>query len=331
MGWMRWEPDAEQLNGGAGYDTGLIMIDTDQWGDFEWHQVANEWEDSDEWGSGSDQDTADAPKTADTAPESPQTPEQPTIAVSRVTPSKDTTRELLDTRIVPRALWAADEGLRQEQALQIVAVHDAGCVLGALNKVEAQRTMAAALLDWNKQATSDTAATNPDTQVKGVAVQAKQQVAGHTQVQPTTDTAREMTSIEFLMSLRARKKQQEAAADTQQLQATAVKAAVQTKERPWDNTTTAGQQRSKTTETLWLRQPWVHLSRKKKERPKVWLDKDAMEEFEDISSTFGGETQFDRQTKYLYGSDGCIDGLQVRYKDVTLEANSPRAGDDWAD
>ena len=56
-----------------------------------------------------------------------------------------------------------------------------------------------------------------------------------------------------------------------------------------------------------------------------------MEEFEDISSTFGGEIQFDRQRKYLYGSDGCIDGLQVRYKDVTLEANSPRAGDDWAD
>ena len=111
--------------------------------------------------------------------------------------------------------------MRQEHALQIVAVHDAGCVLEALNKVEARRTMAAALLDWNKQATSDTAATNPDTQVKGVAVQAKQQVAGHTQVQPTTDTAREMTSIEFLMSLRARKEQQAAAADTQQLQATA--------------------------------------------------------------------------------------------------------------
>ena len=103
-----------------------------------------------------------------------------------------------------------------------------------------------------------------------------------------------------------------------------MKAAVQTKEGPWDSTTTADQQQSKTTETLWLRQPWVHLSRKKKGRPKVWLDKDAMEESEDISSTFGGETQFNRQTKYLYGSDGCIDGLQVRYKDVTLEANSPR-------
>ena len=57
---------------------------------------------------------------------------------------------------MPRALWAADEGLRQEQALQIVAVHDAGCVLGALSKVEAQRTMAAALLDWGKQATPNT-------------------------------------------------------------------------------------------------------------------------------------------------------------------------------
>ena len=96
--------------------------------------------------------------------------------------------------------------------------------------------------------TLDTAATNPDTQVKGVAVQARQQVAGQcrTQVQPTTDTARQMTSIEWLMSLKAHDKQ-EATADTQQLQATAVKAAVQTKDRPWDSTTTTGQQRSKTT------------------------------------------------------------------------------------
>jgi hypothetical protein len=96
------------------------------------------------------EDIADAPETTDTAPEPPRTPEQPTVATSRVTPPKDTPRELLDTRIVPRALWAADEGLRQEQALQIVAIHDAGCVLQALYKVEAQRTMAAALLNWNR-------------------------------------------------------------------------------------------------------------------------------------------------------------------------------------
>jgi len=97
------------------------------------------------------EDIADAPETTDTAPEPPRTPEQPTVATSRVTPPKDTPRELLDTRIVPRALWAADEGLRQEQALQIVAIHDAGCVLQALYKVEAQRTMAAALLNWGRQ------------------------------------------------------------------------------------------------------------------------------------------------------------------------------------
>ena len=56
------------------------------------------------------EDIADAPETTDTAPEPPRTPEQPTIAISRVIPSKDTPRELLDTRIVPRALWVTGTG-----------------------------------------------------------------------------------------------------------------------------------------------------------------------------------------------------------------------------
>jgi len=107
------EPEPQQA------PSALIMLDTDQWGHSEIElQIVTTWEDSDEWDSGSDQDTADAPKAADTAPEPPRTPEQPTVAVSRATPTKDAARELLDTRIVPRALWGVEgEGLQQEQAL----------------------------------------------------------------------------------------------------------------------------------------------------------------------------------------------------------------------
>ena len=69
-------------------------------------------EDSDEgswWASGGSdfewpEDIADAPGTTDAAPEPPRTPEQPTISILRMTPSKDTTRELLDIRIVPSTL-----------------------------------------------------------------------------------------------------------------------------------------------------------------------------------------------------------------------------------
>ena len=97
-------------------------------------------------------DTADAPKAADTAPEPPRTPEQPTVAVSRATPSKDTPRELLDTRIVPRALWGvAGEGLQQEQALWVVAAHDAAALADALCGALGGQRMAAALLNWGRQ------------------------------------------------------------------------------------------------------------------------------------------------------------------------------------
>ena len=51
--------------------------------------------------------------------------------------SKGKARESLDTEIVPQALWVTGNGMAQEQALQIVAAHDAGCVIEALSKVEA--------------------------------------------------------------------------------------------------------------------------------------------------------------------------------------------------
>lgn len=86
--------------------------------------------------------TADMSDGADTAPEPPRTPEQPTAAISRGTPSKNRARESLDTRIVPRALWATEKGMDQEQALLIVAMHDAGFLLDALARVQAQRSMA---------------------------------------------------------------------------------------------------------------------------------------------------------------------------------------------
>ena len=63
-----------------------------------------------------------------------------------MTLSKGKARELLDTGIV--ALWVTGNGMAQEQALQIVAVHDAGCVLEAPIRVKAQRTTASTLLDW---------------------------------------------------------------------------------------------------------------------------------------------------------------------------------------
>ena len=43
---------------------------------------------------------------------------------------------------MPRALWATEKGMDQEQALLIVAVHDAGFLLDALARVQAQRSMA---------------------------------------------------------------------------------------------------------------------------------------------------------------------------------------------
>ena len=69
-------------------------------GNFEWLQDTTDG-DSVEWDFKWPEDIADAPEIADTAPEPPQTPKQPSIAVSHVTPSTDTARELLDTRIVP--------------------------------------------------------------------------------------------------------------------------------------------------------------------------------------------------------------------------------------
>ena len=100
-----------------------------------------------------DQQYNDASDPIDTAPEppsAPSTPEQPTRSISRLTPSEDKVRELLDTQIIPRALWATENGMEQEQALMIVAVHDAGFLLDALAKVRAQwpNGVAAALAGW---------------------------------------------------------------------------------------------------------------------------------------------------------------------------------------
>ena len=69
----------------------------------------------------------------------------------------------MDTRIVPQALWVTDEGLQQEQALWVVAAHDASALTDALCGTLGGQRMAAALLNWNRQ-TSSRPNSQPSTQ-----------------------------------------------------------------------------------------------------------------------------------------------------------------------
>ena len=55
---------------------------------------------------------------------------------------------LSDTAIQPRALWGRDEGLSQEEALQMVAAHDASALEDALSRGLAAIGATTALLNW---------------------------------------------------------------------------------------------------------------------------------------------------------------------------------------
>ena len=92
MGWMRWEPYAEQLDGGASYDTGCATIETTG-------PTATITANCCRCATPSNchydqlpQGTAGAREATDTAPEPPRTPEQPTVAISRVILSKGNAR-----------------------------------------------------------------------------------------------------------------------------------------------------------------------------------------------------------------------------------------------
>ena len=88
-----------------------------------------------------------------------------------------------------------------------------------------------------------------------------------------------------------------------------------------------------TNDEAWLRQPFMHLKKPRtqgpQKGPKGWIDHDALEEFEDIADTFGGE----RRIKWRMDTDGSLT-LHEYHGHTTrnlLKANGFRTGDDWPD
>jgi hypothetical protein len=94
----------------------------------------------------------DTHQSAQQPPSAPSTPDQPTRKVASFTPERELLGELLDTAtLLPRALWAADREqvfLSQADALQMVAIHDAGALVGALLPGLAAARVTAALTNW---------------------------------------------------------------------------------------------------------------------------------------------------------------------------------------
>ena len=293
--------------------------------------------------------TADAPETTDTAPEPPRTPEQPTVAVSRVTPPKDTTRELLDTRIVPRALWAADEGLRQEHALQIVAMHDAVCVLRALSKVEAQRTMASTLLGW-KHRLSDHQA-QQQTISEGLrqehTVYFDTDAAAGTQGVHATPNAQSEEYSGGKMTVAAGPTQQQNKGRQQQPQQ-------QTRQqgRQQDHVRNAADMQQQQQRWMQRRHPQInaHDQQAGQKTPQLFPDRQLLSFLDEaeVASTTMRPFYKDYDEVYLEQMWATLQVAEAEYKTTnprlirgilqkkhnritTLEANSPRAGDDWAD
>jgi hypothetical protein len=120
-----------------------------------------------------DQRHNDVADSVDATREPPSTPEQPTRAISRLTQGKSATTctgELSDTAIQPRALWGRDEGLSQEEALQMVAAHDAGALEDALSRGLAAIGAAAALLNWASSSLSALSRQRPPNIMKLAAI-----------------------------------------------------------------------------------------------------------------------------------------------------------------
>jgi hypothetical protein len=88
-----------------------------------------------------------------------------------------------------------------------------------------------------------------------------------------------------------------------------------------------------TSDGAWLRQPFMHLKKPQtqgpQEGPKGWIDHDALEEFEDMADTFGGE----RRTKWRMDIDGSLTSHEYHGHTTRnlLKANGFRTGDDWPD
>jgi hypothetical protein len=97
----------------------------------------------------------DTHQSAQQPPSAPSTPEQATRKIASLTPERQSLRELSDTTLLlPRALWTADREqvfLSQADALQMVAVHDAGALVGALLPGLAAARVTAALINWRAQ------------------------------------------------------------------------------------------------------------------------------------------------------------------------------------
>jgi hypothetical protein len=319
------------------------MLDTDQWGHSEIElQIVTTWEDSDEWDSGSDQDTADAPKTADTAPEPPRTPEQPTVAVSRATPTKDAARELLDTRIVPRALWGvAGEGLQQEQALWVVAAHDAAALADALCGALGGQCMAAALLNWGRQTGK-----LPDPQ------QSTQQADRdtHAAVHPLSPLPTHAVLMKRYLGLLAPPVQTDAA--TTQGRQQQPQQQTRQQGRQQDHVRKAADMQQQQQRWMQRRHPQInaHDQQAGQKTPQLFSDRQLwsfLDEAEVASTTMRpfyrdyDEVYLEQmwatlqvaEAKYKTANPRMIRGiLQKKHNRMTtLEPNSPRAGDDWAD
>jgi hypothetical protein len=97
----------------------------------------------------------DTHQSAQQPPSAPSTPEQPTRKIASLIPERESLGELSDTTmLLPRALWTADREqvfLSQADALQMVAIHDAGALVGALLPGLAAARVTAALINWRAQ------------------------------------------------------------------------------------------------------------------------------------------------------------------------------------
>jgi hypothetical protein len=158
---MHWEPIADQPDYDDDYAKSMDSTHTE-----EHHPKQMDWllfmAANCQWRPpAADQQPNDAIDTAPVPPSAPSTPENPTRSISRRTPERKASRELSDTAIQPRALWATDtdiEGLAQEDILWIVAVHDAAVLNSALVSILAARGVAAALAGWKAAQAGEQAA-----------------------------------------------------------------------------------------------------------------------------------------------------------------------------